>query len=1021
MNKTKQILLCACVAVGLTARASLPDPIAYFAFDEIRDGIVADLSGHGRDLTVGAGCALTNDAAAGSALWLEGDTATFAQFAVPSLPKRTISFWYKRSHQPGPNFEEKSVTADKHCLMPTLIANLSKFNLRFNNSWADANDHALGIGNCDLVAYYGDGGALSGFYVSYGKYPQVYPEKWTHLAYAIEITDSRPLEGSNHLDTFNLRFYVNGELWFAQDGGATTNAYPSSTVTLGNSAKDGPRPCRGALDEFKVFDQFLSADQVRAEYDRCKDTANRFRLVAWYPFQEFSEPDGDGNFTTPDQSPWGVANGQVMTCSAETSVASGLQGDDRAIHFQGTARTCAFAAVPFKVEDFTMAAWVNVSTNTSIVRIEGETANYPRLITWGNFTSYYTWVLSSLQNQYTMPGDSAIRTFARDGLACKGDWQHIAWVVRNVRTSTDTVANAFKQVHDYYVNGELVNTSPEVAGGTLAAKTTLILGNYSTTRGTRVFEGDVSDFRLYAGAMNADEVRMLYRGAAAVDAGVDETVSGARAVLKGTVGTDRGTPGAYGYAGTVAWSLVSAPDGGAAVEFLRPDNPVTEVTLPVEGTYVFRLTTTAYDAAQSDTVTITRDDAAGTVSEVPSVDAAAVAAEATVRASLADGLIRHWTANGLARREEVSGTVGMEATDWSLVGLTNGVTGSAFCSRANVPFGGTLATAVTSGETAGAYGNGYEPANEWLTISAWIRPEADYPDDWFAGVLVHLPLTLSVCYGQWWSPSTATDVLPGFCIQQTGILGYQAWLNYDLPSGTDMKSLCGKWSHVVALVNRHDTSQSSFYLNGEKLTENTARRNCGNYPTYTDDKGAAVNFSGQPCGGRWNGQVVTLLNTQSEIGGANNTIHCASNTTTNVRYSRHFPGAVDEIRFYSRKLTEAEIAFLHAHPDVSANAAPVVAKAVSAPTLVKKRASALAATAADDGNGTATLAYEWRVVRGDPAQVVFADPSAAETTVTVKAKGRYAFALRVSDGERATVGEPVEVEVQNPGLAIILR
>mgnify|MGYP004456352541 CR=1 FL=1 len=518
----------------------------------------------------------------------------------------------------------------------------------------------------------------------------------------------------------------------------------------------------------------------------------------------------------------------------------------------------------------------------------------------------------------------------------------------------------------------------------------------------------MSDFRLYAGAMDADEVVALYRGAATVDAGADAVVSGARAVLKGAVGANRGGPGACGYAGAVAWSLVSAPEGGAAVEFLRPNNPVTEVTLPVEGAYVFRLTTTGFQGAtQTDTVTITRDDATGTASEAPSVDVAAVTAEVALRASVVDGLIRHWTANGLARREEVSGRLTMHTVDWSLVGLTDGVTGSAFQSRPNVAFGGVLPTDLTSGEEQGVYGSGYAPANEWLTISAWIRPEADYPDDWFAGVVAHLPSTLSVCYGQWWSPSTATDVLPGFCIQQTGILGHQAYLNYDLPSGTAMASLCGKWSHVVALVNRHDTSQSSFYLNGENLTENTARRSCGNYPTYTADKGAAVNFSGQPCGGRWNAKTVTLLNTESENSGTNNTIYGVQHAETGVRRSRHFPGAVDEIRFYNRKLTEAEIAFLHDHPDVSANAAPVVGKAQMATTLVKKRATACAAVAADDGNGTAALTYAWRVVRGDATQAVFADPQAAETTVTVNAKGRYAFLLRVSDGERTTDGEPI--------------
>ena len=530
----------------------------------------------------------------------------------------------------------------------------------------------------------------------------------------------------------------------------------------------------------------------------------------------------------------------------------------------------------------------------------------------------------------------------------------------------------------------------------------------------------MSDFRLYAGAMSSNDVQRLYRGAAAVDAGGDAVVRGERAVLKGSVGPNRGTVGADGYAGAVAWSLVSAPDGGEGVSFLRADNPVTEVTLPVEGDYVFRLTATGFGgAAQSDAVTITRNDATGTESEFPAVDVAVASAEAALRASLADGLIRHWKANGLARREEVSGSVGMGNTNWSLVGLTNGVTGFAFMSRPGVPLGGALNPNVRSGETAGSGGTGFPPANEWLTVSAWIRPDADFPSDWYSGVVVCQPFAFNVCYGQWYKPEAAEGVLPGFSLQQVGINGFQGVRNYDLPDGTTMDSLAGTWSHVVAFLNRYETGKSEFYLNGVRLAENQGRRIGVNYGTFTDNKAA---YSGQPCGGRYSTEPVMLLNVKEETAAnVNNINYCASNVTANVRYARHFPGAVDEVRFYDRKLTAEEIAYLFAHPDTSANAAPVVAKASAAPQIIRRRTAAVSAEAADDGNGTAALTYEWRVARGDASQVVFADPNAAETTVTVNAKGSYAFLLRVSDGERMTSGEPVEVEVVAPGTVFTIR
>ena len=132
----------------------------------------------------------------------------------------------------------------------------------------------------------------------------------------------------------------------------------------------------------------------------------------------------------------------------------------------------------------------------------------------------------------------------------------------------------------------------------------------------------MSDFRLYDGAMSSNDVQRLFRGAAAVDAGADATVKGATAVLCGSVAAKSSDLIRTGYAGDVAWSLVSAPAGAAdGVAFARPANPVTEVTLPAEGTYVFKLAATgSFGAASEDTVTIVRDDANGTANVAPAVD-----------------------------------------------------------------------------------------------------------------------------------------------------------------------------------------------------------------------------------------------------------------------------------------------------------------------------------------------------------------------------------------------------------------
>ena len=94
-------------------------------------------------------------------------------------------------------------------------------------------------------------------------------------------------------------------------------------------------------------------------------------------------------------------------------------------------------------------------------------------------------------------------------------------------------------------------------------------------------------FRVYAGILDGDQVRELYRSAARPDAGEDFSTSGATAMLHGKVAAAAAETGLLrGYAGTCAWTQRSGP----AAQILDPAAEQTEVTLPEIGEYVFRLT-----------------------------------------------------------------------------------------------------------------------------------------------------------------------------------------------------------------------------------------------------------------------------------------------------------------------------------------------------------------------------------------------------------------------------------------------
>ena len=1008
------------VCVALPLWATLPAPVVDYSFDTLAsDGGIADLSGNGQDLTLGTGATITNFAARGNALWFDGTQKAYSFLTMSDRLKatksRTISFWMYRDNFPGTYFEEAFSDSDKNSSMPTLISGLNTFCFRFNNSWMKSDDHSRGAANYQLVAWIGNSAPLGGLYFNYAKYPEVLMGKWAHVAYTVDVKEEQP--GGGYV--IDAGIYVNGEKWYAGTDLAASNITAATTYSyLGNNGVNGKRPCHGAIDELRVYGQALTDAQIKEEFARTRGT-HTCKLVARYPLQEFTPPDGTGAFTSPDVTAYGQAHGTALQCSAETSVVDGPFPGTKALHFNGTYGTLAHQRIPFPMDELTFSCWVNISTNTSILRIAGQSANYPCIIQMGNFKANTVWDISSTKFQYQMIGYPTIQNFENNGMTGKGNWQHMVLVQRTTH-ALDSSGDTRKGHLELYLNGELAGKGVDATftHGRNGQDVEMVLGNTNTAGSNRPFEGDISDVRLYEGAMTADEVRHLYRGAAAVDAGTDFTVAGEKAVLNGTVAAKSPRAMEVGYAGEVVWSLVSAPVGGEDVAFLRAANPVCEVTLPVEGTYVFRLATHGFEGSEeSDMVTVTRDDANGQPSVVPPVDVAAVAADAAVAATLQDGLLRYWNFNGLVRKEGVSGSLsGGSVNNWSVARIVEGVTGFGCGTYPGVPKSG-MAMGFNAGEKVGAGGRWCQPENEWLTVSAWIRPESDRDDAWFAGVICHLPMTLSVCYGKYYSPDQANGAIPGLSILQTGIKGYQAWLNYNLPVGVSLED---KWSHVVALVNRWDTSRCEFYLNGVKLAEDTAHRSVGTYSGYTEE--AYAPFNGKPCGGRYANDSVVIGNTQNEIGGQNNTIFQAQNNSTGVYYSRRFPGAIDEVRLYNRKLTETEIRYLAARPDPNANESPAVGAAtVNGGGLVPGDERGLVADAADDGQPAGRLTYAWIVVEGDPANVQIADPSARKTQVTFLKKGDYTLCLKVSDGERTTYGEPKSFSVSARGLRLILR
>lgn len=135
--------------------------------------------------------------------------------------------------------------------------------------------------------------------------------------------------------------------------------------------------------------------------------------------------------------------------------------------------------------------------------------------------------------------------------------------------------------------------------------------------------------------------------------------------------------------------------------------------------------------------------------------------------------------------------------------------------------------------------------------------------------------------------------------------------------------------------------------------------------------------------------------------------------------SKHFPGSLDEIRFYNRKLTPVEIKYLAAYPAPGATElAPSVTVPLDKIVFSNKESSLIAAGAFAEAGKDVTC--KWSVISGNAEGLVFDDDTLRQPTITGRKSGEYVLQLVVDDGVRKTFSDPVRVTVEKLGLAITI-
>ena len=1065
---------CAVVLSAASAiAAELPQPWAHWIPENGYDAVLtekgefsyykyyADDSGNGHVLTAdgSSGATVATNAFRSAVFKYAGSGGAYAHFTCPKLKSRTMAFWVNLTAGNANNYPTKAEEERN----PYLLNGFS--GLSVSGPW---------LGGWTQAVYTV---ALDGVATSVStKFPR---SQWCHVAVTLEDTGS-VRDGKS---VFDLKLYKDGVCVSSQDGIAAS-ASEAGECFVGNNKTWSSHSISGFLDDVFVYDRALSADDVSLLYNR---TRQNTLLIGHWPMERIDD-DGNGNRTTPDVS----GAGNPMSVGPQNLITNGVVGAGSLFFDAGPVDDAidncwaSTAIRPRGLEgDLSIALWVK--------RDRGyRNYNSPRFVKcpYGGILYLADVNYPDLWDSKTLGTESSVKI--PNAVARAEEWSHLVIMLQFERMQDDKGeelinASSIPKTRARYVvyrNGKLVWTGDWTAddkssiskvGGNLwpngTAVRKFIFGNGGDTIGSgencRPIRGSVDDLRLYAGRLTEEEIAELSRGPARVDAGADFTVAGETGDLHGTISDYSSNLMGVGFAGEQTWSLVSAPVGGEGAAIANPRGATTRVTLPAEGTYVFRLTSVAAGSSYSDEVTVVRDDSASGVPPAPSPTVTsqsglgAVVSAGTVGArvkwSLVSGPGGAWFANPCAEETvvtfgaageyvirctactsggETSADVAITASGNSIEAqlaqglraywpievedaLSDGTTvfsdtvagrklkssggsfGGGFGMDAGV--GGSYAMrlqptkaayATTSGTdnplyhsegqwTDKAAGTHKVPQEPFLTISCWLYHDGGDTNEIWMGTIMESANACGVLYH---CDNGAGNDIELVQQEDTSVKRRRF-------QGPDL-NFTNRWVHLVAQLDQHDGKTSSVWINGRKLEYKS---------------GVDLTF------GRY------IANRVPSFGG--NSSYKDPDLGNDETTSHRFPGFMDEIRIYSRELTDTEIKYLAAYPVPSAlKRAPSVTVPLADIVLAKRDSSTLTAAAyADRALAGANLKFTWRVLTGDAAKLVFSDPTALCPVITAKGTGEFALQLEVEDGERTAWSEPVRVSVPVPGLLIFVK
>ena len=284
---------------------------------------------------------------------------------------------------------------------------------------------------------------------------------------------------------------------------------------------------------------------------------------------------------------------------------------------------------------------------------------------------------------------------------------------------------------------------------------------------------------------------------------------------------------------------------------------------------------------------------------------------------------------------------------------------------------------------------------QYVTVSAWVWVRPNDMNNVAGGIVAGQNQSWDLEYAHPSNPNGFSIMQQGFVANDATVtsgIGYSI-VHFPAPA----TPFAGRWTHLVAVLDRWGVDANALYIDGVKTSHTSY---AGNEKRAGRTNNADIFIGGRP----W---------AESNIGTYN-----GNYTNENGVLSRCFPGIIDEVKIWKRKLSDAEIAYLAATPAEQNREPQIDAIGTPARMFRTRTAHVLAAPAVyDDGLPSgSSMSTGWVVAAGNPADVTITGNS-----VVFDQDGEYVLRYYATDGACTSYSEPLYVRAVSGGTVLIMR